>query len=250
MGVTRPCGEDTLLSFVSLSPRQGKEIYITHGTRTGERTRCARLPSLHCLPLCLSFCSAHSHTYTGASPPSHNICIFLWLCTRQQAMMAAARLALLCYYQQQQTARTIHAAMLLGAAFCSLNMQSILACSYGNILLSGELYLSLSWIFSSKMWARSLLQLDAQRTNPSTLSPGERERRIKCHSPMAVSYFCSAPRFSPNALADEANALPRKSFEVLSAQTILEDDVSPSLELFYLQTVEIKILQSNFSYHW
>lgn len=66
---------------------------------------------------------------------------------------------------------------------------------------------------------------------------------------MAVSYFCSAPRFSPNALADVANALPRKSFEVLSGQTILEDDVSPSLELFYLQTVEIKILHSNFSYH-
>lgn len=66
---------------------------------------------------------------------------------------------------------------------------------------------------------------------------------------MAVSYFCSAPRFSPNAMADEANALLRKSFEVLSAQTILEDDVLPSLELFYSHTMEIKILNSIFSYH-
>lgn len=89
-----------LCLFVPVRALQEKKYITDDGTRTGERTRCARLPSLHCLPLCLSFCSsAHSHTHTYTytytpEPAVHNICIFLWLCTRQQAMMAAARLAL------------------------------------------------------------------------------------------------------------------------------------------------------------
>ena len=159
---TRPCARRRHTTLLCLFvPVRGKEIYITErdGTRTSQRTRCARLPSLHCLPLCLSFCSsAHSHTHTYSRAGVHNICIFLWLCTRQQAMMAAARLAL-------------RSVVLLPAApdcknntRCCCILQSeyainigVLVWKYGNILLSGELYLSLSWIFSSKMCALSLL---------------------------------------------------------------------------------------------